>query len=157
MLEEILLQYPRLAKWFHQLDCVSFSRDVIEGDPEIIRYAESKFLYSGCGLLDCGGNILITEINRDGKLLEIYEQMLRRVTPASYAVKKENDTGFFLPFEEVIMSTVHKGRGHLLKLLKDDPKKAALYLLVKSEFAHANIYTRQGIVRLARKFDAAVS
>lgn len=154
MLDEFLQQHPKLEKWFRKLDCVCFSREVIKGNPEIIKYAEAKFLYSGCGIRSTDGNILVTDINGNGRMRENFEQMLQMVTPAVYAVKGEALSEFFLPFEKEIMTSAHNGHEHLLKLLKDDPKEAALYLLVQTRFSHINIYGKEKISLLARKFDA---
>ena len=155
MTEDFLQQHPKLEKWFRKLPCVCFSKELLQGSPEVLQYAEAKFLHAHFGIRRNSTHILVTDPNGNGEELEThFTQMLQLATPAHYAVKNEDLNGFFAPFEAEILSSAQKEYAFLTHLLTVSPKEAALYLLVQTRFTHANIYEKERIARLARKFDA---
>lgn len=154
--QKLYCSSPQLQKHIQQLQCLSFSEKVTAGDPEVIRLAIAKFLYSECGITRCNGNVLITGLNCHSPLQEILLKMLLLVTPASYAIKGENDEDFFAPFAPAIRTNASKLGSHLLHRLQHDPQSAAIMLLVTTRFKYMNIFGKQGILLQARKFDRLV-
>ena len=109
MTEDFLQQHPKLKKWFRQLPCVCFSKELLQGSPEVLQYAEAKFLYANFGIRRNATHILVTDPNGNGEELEThFTQMLQLATPTHYAVKNEDLNGFFAPFEAEILSSAQK-------------------------------------------------
>ena len=154
MLNEFLKKYPPLEKWFDQLDGVFFSKAVLRGDPEVITWAEAKFLHAGCGLYHQGGRVWVTDMGRTGEMAVIFNNMLQLVTPAEYGLKGEKGSAFFEPLAPEIVQRAAAGGSCFSDLIKNDPEKAALHLLVRKKFSDFNIYSKQAIALSARKFDA---
>lgn len=145
---------PQFGKWFQKFDCIWFSKNVISGDPEVIRMAESKFLHSQCGVTSCQGKLLIVDIGGEGKMGEIFDQMLQLATPETYAVKGDDPEEFFAPFEAHFRKMICSGSKYFQNLLKNSPKDAAIFLLAEKCFKHVGIYNKQFIAQQAKKFDA---
>ena len=145
---------PPLAEWFRKLDCISFSEKAVSGNPDAIRFAIGKFLRAGCGITRYDGRILAVDIYSDGRMQEIFAQMCKLAMPESYAVKQEDDEKFFAPFTPYFHKRACRNSRYFLKLVKNSPEDAAIYLLAETQFKTANIYGKQGIVIQAKKFDA---
>ena len=153
---KIYQQHPQMMKWLKKLNCISFSEKVISGNPEVIRFACCQFLHSGCGITQYKGNILVTEINENCRMQEIFEKMLKIVTPETYSIKGENYEDFFTPFENHFKLSAYRNNRYFLELLKNSPKDAVIYLLADTQFKSANIYGKAGISICAEKFDSLI-
>lgn len=148
--------YPgnqRLAKWYQSLDCLWFSESVIAGDPYIIELAKSKFLRIGCGITVYDGKILIADINGEGKMREVFTQMLEMATPERHALKGDDFEEFFAPFASHIITTVEAKKERLLHKLKNNPKETAIEILAAEQYKHLSIYGKQGASFREKKFD----
>ena len=147
-------QHPGLEKWFKKLDCVSFSESVVKGDSKVFKLARCKFLRAGCGITRFKGKMLITDINSDGRMYDIFAKMLKLATPETYTVKGDDYKEFFAPFEKYFIKHIWQNHRYFLKLMKNSPKDAAIYLLADTQFKSANIYGKVGISDGAKKFDS---
>lgn len=146
-------QHPALEKWFKKIDCITFSESVAKGDPEVIKLAQCKFLRAGCGITRFDGKILVTDINSDGRMYDIFAKMLKLAIPETYSVKGDDHKKFFAPFEKYFIKHVWQNHRSFLKLMKNSPKDAAIYLLADALFKSANIYGKVGISIGEKKFD----
>ena len=146
-------QHPALEKWFKKIDCITFSESVAKGDPEVIKLAQCKFLRAGCGITRFDGKILVTDINSDGRMHDIFTKMLKLATPETYTVKGDDYKEFFAPFEKYSIKHIWQNHRYFLKLVKNSPKDAAIYLLADTQFKSADIYGKVGISIGEKKFD----
>ena len=80
--------------------------------------------------------------------------MLKLATPETYKVKGDDYKEFFAPFEKYFIKHIWQNHRYFLKLLKNSPKDAAIYLLADAQFKSANIYGKVGISDGAKKFDS---
>ena len=99
---DLCTEYPKLEKWLKSFNCISYSENVVAGNPEVLKYAKCKFLHIGCGVTCYNNKVLVVDINNDEKMLEVFEQILQMVTPESYSIKGENYQEFFAPFEDYL-------------------------------------------------------
>lgn len=143
----------RLGKWLMRLECVSFSEKALSGDPALLRFAVAKFLYAGCGITRCGEQFLAVDINGDGRMMQIFSQMLQMVTPENHSVKGADWYEFLAPFKDHFLRCCRER--YFLDLLKKSPKDAAIHFLVQKQWKFSGMYGKWAIQLQARKFDAA--
>ena len=84
---------------------------------------------------------------------DIFTKMLKLATPETYKVKGDDYKEFFAPFEKYFIKHIWQNHRYFLKLLKNSPKDAAIYLLADTQFKSANIYGKVGISIGEKKFD----
>ena len=151
--EKIYSDHPQLEAWFKKFNCVSFSEKVICGNPEVTKLARDKFLHSRCGVTSFNGKVLVTDLKGDGKMFEIFDKMLQMATPETYAVKEENHQDFFTPFKEYFKSRIYDHSKMFLRLFENDPRQAAIMLLVNTQFDFVNMFSKHASWHHAQKFD----
>ena len=151
--DDLYAKYPELEKWIKSFNCIIYSENAIAGNPEVLRIAKYKFLHIGCGVTCYNNNVLLVDINNDGKMQEVFDQMLQMVTPENYSIKGENYKEFFTPFEDRFQARNWGNSEYFKKLLRNSPKDAAIDLLAESQFKHSSIWGKYGIARCAKKFN----
>ena len=139
------------------IDCIMFSENVISGNPEAVKYAQSKFLLSRCGVTSCEGNILVADINGNGKMRQIFDQMLKLATPEKWAVKGDNCEEFFAPFCEHFKSKIYKNSKRFLHLWQNDPAQSVVLLLADMNFDDFGMFRKHAVWMRAKRFDALCS
>ena len=144
---------PRLRKWFVKFDCVRFSEKLVRGTPDILKYAEAKFLRVGCGVTHCGGRVLVIDLAEKGTMRQIFAQMLELAEPESYEFKGGNVEDFLAPFMSVMEATVGRSSEYVLKLLRNSPKDAAIFLLAQETFPRFGMSAIMATIDHAEKFD----
>jgi len=143
----------RLRKWFVKFDCVRFSEKLARGTPDILKYAEAKFLRVGCGISHCDGRVLAVDLAGKGMMRQIFAKMLELAEPEHYEFKGENVEEFFAPFMPVIKAAIWGNSEYVLNLLRNNPKDAAIRLLVQDQFPHLNMACFRTTIDHAIKFD----
>ena len=151
--DNLYSEYPELEKWIKSFNCINYSENVVAGNPEVLKYAKCKFLHIGCGVTCYNNKVLIVDINNDGKMLEVFEQMLQMVTPESYSIKGENYQEFFAPFEDKFQARNLGNIEYFKKLLHNSPKDTAIYILAESQYRYSSVWGRYGITLGAKKFN----
>ena len=144
---------PRLKKWFAAFDCLRFSEKLVRGNPKIIKYAEAKFLRSGCGTAWHNDEMLVVDIEGEGKMRQVFAQMLELAEPESYEFKGENTEDFFAPFMPAIKAVTWSNSKCVLRLLRNSPKDAAVFLLAQRRWKSSNLFGKMSIDHNAQKFD----
>ena len=144
---------PRLKKWFAAFDCLRFSEKLVRGNPKIIKYAEAKFLRSGCGTAWHNDEMLVVDIEGEGKMRQVFAQMLELAEPESYEFKGGNVEDFLAPFMSVMEATVGRSSEYVLKLLRNSPKDAAIFLLAQETFPRFGMSAIMATIDHAEKFD----
>ena len=146
--------HPVVEEQLKNIDCIMFSENVIGGNPKAVKYAKNKFLYSRCGVTCYNGNILVADIRGDGKMRQIFEQMLKLATPEKYAVKGENVAEFFAPFREHFKSRLYKYSKRFLHLWENDPAQSVIFLLAELQFDDFGMMHKHAVWAHTKKFDA---
>ena len=144
---------PRLRKWFVKFDCVRFSEKLICGTPDILKYAEAKFLHVGCGITHCDGSVLVVDLTGKEMMRQIFAKMLELAKPEHYEFKGENVEEFLAPFMPAFESVIRGDGKRILKLLQNNPKEAAICLLVQETFPRFGMSAIVTAVDRAEKFD----
>ena len=84
---------------------------------------------------------------------QVFAQMLELAEPESYEFKGENTEDFFAPFMPVIKAAIWGSSEYVLNLLRNNPKDAAIRLLVQDQVPHLNMACFRTTIDHAIKFD----